>query len=70
MTTPAQDLSLEHRIVVALRQIMRAVDLHSHQLMDAIGLTGPQLVTLQEAERLAPVSTTAPASCLASSSGR
>lgn len=52
-------LAIEDQIVVALRQIIRAVDLHSRRLVDEIGLTGPQLVTLQVAARLAPISTTA-----------
>lgn len=52
-------LGIEDRIVVALRQIIRAVDLHSRQLVDAVGLTGPQLVTLQQAARLQPVSASA-----------
>lgn len=44
-------LDLEDRIVASLRRIMRAVDLHSRQLRQECGLTGPQLVTLQELER-------------------
>jgi len=41
--------SLEDRIIVALRRIMRAVDLHSRWLVERYGLTGPQLITLQRA---------------------
>ncbi len=52
------DLNLEDRIVAALRQIMRAVDLHSRRLVEVCGLTGPQLAVLQEARRLGPVSAT------------
>jgi len=52
-------LSPEQEIVVALRKIMRAVDLHSHRLVEAFGVTGPQLVTLREAERLGPTSASA-----------
>ncbi|GJM20525.1 MAG: MarR family transcriptional regulator [Planctomycetota bacterium] len=48
-------LDLEDQIVAALRQIMRAVDLHSRQLTESCGLTGPQLATLREAERLGPL---------------
>lgn len=32
----------------AIRQIIRCIDLHSRQLMRRFGLTGPQLVVLQE----------------------
>ena len=46
------DLSIEERIVAALRRIIRAVDLHSRRLHERHGLTGPQLATLQAAERL------------------
>jgi DNA-binding MarR family transcriptional regulator len=41
-------LSEENAIVAALRRIIRAVDRHSHQLLDEYGLTGPQLTVLQE----------------------
>jgi DNA-binding MarR family transcriptional regulator len=47
--------SNENRIVAALRQIMRAVDLHSRQLVRECGLTGPQLATLLEAVRHGPM---------------
>jgi DNA-binding MarR family transcriptional regulator len=54
-------LTVENEIVAALRRIIRAVDLHSRQLLDQYGLTGPQLVILQHVERLdgAPASTLA-----------
>jgi DNA-binding MarR family transcriptional regulator len=54
-------LTVENEIVAALRRIIRAVDLHSRQLLDQYGLTGPQLVVLQQVERLDG----APASALA-----
>lgn len=50
------DLSHEDQIVVAIRQIIRAVDLHSRRLVQAHGLTGPQLAVLQEVLRLEPAS--------------
>lgn len=50
------DLSREDQIVAAIRQIIRAVDLHSRRLVHAHGLTGPQLAVLQEVSRLEPVS--------------
>lgn len=51
-----QGLPIEHQIVAAIRQIVRAVDLHSRRLLEACGLTGPQLATLQVVGRLGPVS--------------
>jgi len=50
---------IEHRIVAAIRQLVRAVDLHSRRLVENYGLTGPQLATLQEAARLAPATPSA-----------
>jgi DNA-binding MarR family transcriptional regulator len=50
--TQGNGLPLEQQIVAAIRQIVRAVDLHSRRLVDNYGLTGPQLATLQEAARL------------------
>lgn len=51
-------LSIEDRIVAAIRRIMRAVDLHSRHLAEEHGLTGPQLATLQAASRLGEASST------------
>lgn len=50
------DLSHEDQIVAAIRQIIRAVDLHSRRLVHGHGLTGPQLAVLQDVSRLEPVS--------------
>ncbi len=55
----SQTLSPEQQIVASLRRIMRAVDLHSHRLVEAFGMTGPQLATLQEVQRLGPTSASA-----------
>jgi DNA-binding MarR family transcriptional regulator len=52
-------LTQEDQILAALRRIMRAVDLHSRHLLDAHGMTGPQLAVLQAAERLQQGSATA-----------
>jgi DNA-binding MarR family transcriptional regulator len=49
--------SVEDRIARALRQIARAIDLHSRALLQEHGLTVPQLATLLEIERQQPVST-------------
>jgi DNA-binding MarR family transcriptional regulator len=43
--------TMHREILVALRRIIRAVDLHSRQLMEGHGLTGPQLVALQALSR-------------------
>jgi len=48
----ALDLTIEDRIVAAIRRLVRAVDIHSRWLVDEYGLTGPQLATLKAAERL------------------
>lgn len=48
-------LSHEDQIVAAIRQIIRAVDIHSKKLVSGHGLTGPQLAVLQEVSRLGPV---------------
>ena len=43
---------MEDRIVAALWQIIRAVDLHSRRLVERHGLTLPQLTTLRKAAEL------------------
>lgn len=48
--------SVERRIAFALRQISRSIELHSRDLLQRFGLTGPQLATLLEIERLQPIS--------------
>ena len=48
-------LGIEDQVIVALRRITRAIDLHSRGLMQAIGLTAPQLAALQAVERLQPI---------------
>lgn len=47
-------LTLEDEILVALRRIMRAVDLRSRMLLQDYGLTAPQLTTLHALARLQP----------------
>lgn len=44
------------KVLVALRRIMRAVDLHSRALLQRYGLSGPQLIILRELARLGEVS--------------
>lgn len=48
-------MNLDDRVIAALRRIVRAIDLHSHHLVDRFGVTGPQLISLQELARLDPV---------------
>lgn len=49
------NLSIEDQVIVALRRITRAIDLHSKGLVSEIGLTAPQLATLQAVRRLHPI---------------
>jgi len=44
-----EDISEE--ILIALRRIVRAIDLHSRRLAEEYGLTGPQVVLLREVVR-------------------
>ncbi|WP_417392866.1 MarR family winged helix-turn-helix transcriptional regulator [Gimesia sp.] len=48
-------LTLEDQVIVALRRITRAIDLHSRGLMQEINLTAPQLASLQTIARLQPI---------------
>ncbi len=48
----AYPLRIEDEIVLALRRIIRGVDLHSRHLVHEVGLTWPQLATLRAAARL------------------
>ena len=59
MTGISDAMPVEHQIVAAIRQIVRAVDLQSRRLVESHNLTGPQLATLQEIARLQPASPSA-----------
>jgi DNA-binding MarR family transcriptional regulator len=48
-------MSVEQELLIALRRIIRAIDLHSKKLNREAGLTGPQLVILQTIDRLPEV---------------
>jgi DNA-binding MarR family transcriptional regulator len=48
-------LTLEDQVIVALRRITRAIDLHSRLLLQEHGLTAPQLAALRSVQRLGPV---------------
>ncbi len=43
--------SISDAVLIALRQIIRAIDLRSKRLVKQFGLTGPQLLILQEIAR-------------------
>lgn len=51
-TNVSQPEPVERLILIAVRRVIRAVDLHSHRLMEQHGLTGPQFVALQELDRV------------------
>ncbi len=50
-----ENLSIENQVIVALRRISRAIDLHSRALVQQHGLTAPQLAALQAVGDLQPV---------------
>lgn len=50
-----ENLSTENQVIVALRRISRAIDLHSRALVQRHGLTAPQLAALQAVRELQPV---------------
>lgn len=56
--------SREDRIIDALRRIIRAIDLYSHELSARYSLTGPQLMCLRELARSGELSQGALASAL------
>ena len=45
------DIKYSDQVIVALRRIMRAIDLHSRRLVQDYSLTGPQLLLLQSIMR-------------------
>jgi DNA-binding MarR family transcriptional regulator len=51
----AANLTPDDRVIAALRRIIRAVDLHSRNLVERFSITGPQLIALQELARLGQV---------------
>ena len=53
MTDPTQDAfqGISDQVLISLRQIIQAIDLHSRNLVKACGLTAPQLVILREIVR-------------------
>jgi DNA-binding MarR family transcriptional regulator len=55
-TSPPRDGSACHEVLRSLRKLNRAMDLHSRRLVQKYGLTGPQLLILQELASLGEVS--------------
>ena len=55
----SENLSIENQVIVALRRISRAIDLHSRALVQQHGLTAPQLAALQAVGELQPASLSA-----------
>jgi DNA-binding MarR family transcriptional regulator len=48
-------LEKHEEVLVAIRQIIRAIDLHSKKLSKIAGLTGPQLILMRSIEQLGEV---------------
>ena len=49
--TIAPELHIGDQVMVALRKIIRAIDMNSKKLVKRVGLTGPQLIILMEISR-------------------
>lgn len=47
----SNSIHIAEQTLLAIRQINRAMDVHSKKLTKAYGLTGPQLIVLKEIER-------------------
>ena len=45
---PVPNRTLSDNVMIALRKIIQAIDMNSKKLVKRVGLTGPQLVILQE----------------------
>jgi len=45
------------QVMISLRRIIQSIDLHSRYLVKRVGLTGPQLVILQEVSKTGEIST-------------
>lgn len=51
-----KEREISDNVLIELRKIIQAIDLNSKRLVKQVGLTGPQLVILQEISRLGTVS--------------
>jgi DNA-binding MarR family transcriptional regulator len=45
---PGSDSMVSDKVMIALRKIIRAIDMNSKKLVKRVGLTGPQLMILRE----------------------
>lgn len=54
-TTPVPIRTASDSVMIALRKIIQAIDMNSKKLVKRVGLTGPQLVILQEISSLEEV---------------
>jgi DNA-binding MarR family transcriptional regulator len=52
----AGQLSISDEVLISLRRMIRAIDLHSRYLSKHFGLTGPQLIILRELMRVGEMS--------------
>jgi DNA-binding MarR family transcriptional regulator len=50
------DIAVSEKVLIALRKIIQATDLHSRYLVRHTGLTGPQIAILQEINKRGEVS--------------
>jgi DNA-binding MarR family transcriptional regulator len=55
-TNTHQPGGMEDHILIAIRRIIRAVDLRSRELLEKSGLTGPQLAALKEVAQAGTIS--------------
>jgi len=54
-TTPVVNRTASDNVMIALRKIVQAIDMNSKKLVKRVGLTGPQLVILQEISNMGEV---------------
>jgi DNA-binding MarR family transcriptional regulator len=52
---PVPNRTVSDNVMIALRKIIQAIDMNSKKLVKRVGLTGPQLVILQEISSLGEV---------------
>jgi len=55
LVSPLPQRSVSDSVMIALRKIIQAIDMNSKKLVKRVGLTGPQLVILQEISNLGEV---------------
>lgn len=55
MTSAVSERTVSDSVLIALRKIIQAIEMNSKKLVKRVGLTGPQLVILQEIARCGEV---------------